>query len=286
MRACDLSVVTGVLFALVVSAAADDTVSAEYQALLDRYRPALVTIKYVQKTQGRFGEFDAEEEINGMLVAADGLVVCSNTALTGGGRWGSRSVPTDIKILVGDDAEGVDATFMARDTELDLAWLQLDERPAQALPFLDLEAAQAAAPPAVLGQRVLTLGMMGKYFGREVLVSEGQIAGRTTKPRRLYVVRGGLDTDPGLPIYLPDGRVLGFAAVQQPDEDEMAAGSRNLTARGRGLVLPIDTVVKATARAREIGAEERREAEKAAPDVDPEAAGAAGADDERDSDEQ
>ncbi len=223
----------------------------EYEAVRAAHGPALVTIRYVQKTQARFGDFEGENEINGVLVAPDGLVLCSNTLL-GGGRRGGRSVPSEIKVLMGGDPVGLDATFIARDTELDLAWLKIKNPPAAALPFVELTPPAENAVKAQLGQRVLALGVMGRFFGQVVLVTDGIVAGRTHKPRELYVVRGNLDTDPGLPVFTTSGQVVGVATIQQPDEDELAGNTANLVARGRGLILPAGTVARATARAREL----------------------------------
>jgi S1-C subfamily serine protease len=269
--------IAAVLVAVAAASAADVDRTAEYETLRSERTPAYVTVKYVQKTQSSWGDWDGEMEVTGLMVAPTGLVMCSNTLLGGGsGRWyGGRSVPTEIKILIGTDTEGLDATFIARDTELDLAWLQIDEPGARTFTHLDLDAAAQDAPAPQLGERILTLGRMGKYYGEEWLVSEGWVAGRTTKPRNLYVVRGWLDTDPGLPVYTSDGAVVGVAAVQRPNRDEVAGSPPNLTARGSGLILPIATVHKATVRAKEILAEEQAEAAAAEEAVESDHGGAA-----------
>lgn len=248
------------------TALCDDQVEAEYQHLLDTYAPTLVTIKFVQKTQGRFGEFEGENEINGVMIEPTGLVLCSNLMLGGSAsrRGGGRSVPSEIKVLIGDDTQGLDAKFVARDTELDLAWLQIKDPGERKFASLDLAAATKDAVTPRLGQRLLTLGVMGRYFGQEVLVSEGFVAGRTHKPRELYVLRGSVDTDPGLPVFTSDGQLAGFACIQQPDSDEVSGNAANLTARGRGLILPVRTVAKAMAQAKEVRSEEVQE-EKAPP---------------------
>jgi S1-C subfamily serine protease len=234
------------------------TTSELYQHVAATYGPAVVTIKFVQKTQGRFGDADNENEINGTMVAADGLVLCSNLLLgAGGGRRGMRSVPTDIRVLVGDDMQGQPARFVARDSELDLAWLRIDVPPGRSYAFVDLENAAKAAGRPQVGERVLALALMGRYFGQAVLVTEGQVAGKTRKPRELYVVRGAVDTDPGLPVFSARAEVIGFACLQQPSAEEVSGNFANLLARGRGLILPIQAVQKATVRAREVEAEEK-----------------------------
>jgi hypothetical protein len=69
----------------------------EYEHLHKTYAPMLVTIKYVQQLQNRFGDFGGENEITGVMVDPTGLVLCSNLMLLGGRpRTGGQSVPTDI----------------------------------------------------------------------------------------------------------------------------------------------------------------------------------------------
>ncbi len=241
----------------------DAAVRAEYEALLKARSPAIVRIKYVQKTQGSFGDYAGENEITGVMIEPTGLVVCSNTRLGGArGRFRSgRSVPTKIKVLIGDDTEGIDARFVARDTELDLAWLRISDPGDRRFAYVDL----ADTEKPVLGQRILALGIMGKYFGETVLVSEGRMAGRTHRPRELYVFRGSLDTDAGLPVFTPAGKLVGFACLQRPDPEEMTGDTSSLTTRGWGLILPADTVARATVRAKEV-----REGEEAEGGDEPE----------------
>ncbi len=261
---------TAMLKKLITNELLDAAVRIEYEQLLENKTNFLVTVKYVQKTQSRWGNWDGEMEISGVMIEPTGLVMCSNTQLGGfRARWGGgRTVPTDIKILIGDDTEGLEADFVARDSELDLAWLQIKEPGDQQFAYLNLPAGAAQNVAPHLGQRILGLGRMGKYFGEVWLVSEGRVAGSTSKPRDLYVVRGGLDTDPGLPVYTTAGDLLGFATIQQPDEDEVAGSPPNLTARGRGLILPARTVLKATARAKDILEAEQAEKEAAEEVVD------------------
>jgi S1-C subfamily serine protease len=242
-------------------APADDAaVRSEYEALLKTQAPALVRIKYVQQTQGARGDYEGENEIVGVMIEPTGLVMCSNTRFGGSrGRFRSgRSIPTKIKVLVGDDTEGLEARFVARDTELDLAWVQIKEPGDRRFACIDLSAAEEP----VLGQRVLTLGLMGKYFGEAVLVSEGRLAGHTHKPRDLYIFRGSLDTDAGLPVFTAAGRLVGFATLQRPEADEVSGDMSGMTTRGYGLILPAATMAKATARAKEVQATEESEEEE------------------------
>ena len=103
--------------------------AGEYAKLLSDTTPALVTVKFVLKIEGQMGKRESETEITGLMVDPTGLVLCANSKL-GLPRimrsFGSAT-PTDIKILIGDDTEGLEAKVMARDTELDLAWVKIKD---------------------------------------------------------------------------------------------------------------------------------------------------------------
>jgi S1-C subfamily serine protease len=222
---------------------------AQFQKLLADAAPATVTIKFVLKTRSSWGESEDEREVSGVMIAPDGLVLCASSNL-GADRWMSRSggtaTPTDIKILVGDDTEGLDARLIARDSELDLSWLRIEDPGERKFAFVPL----GEAPTPEIGERVYSVGRLGKYFDRAPVVREGRIGGITTKPRRLYYPTGDVG-GLGLPCYDGRGEVIGVFVTQLPDPEEMeGAGSEWFG--GYGLILPTTEVIKATRRAQEI----------------------------------
>ncbi len=226
---------------------------SDYEGLVAKRAPVLVTVKFVLKSQGGFGDSEQENEITAIMIDAGGLVLCSNTALAGPRflQRFSRATPTHIKVLVGDDTEGLDGELVTRDSELDLAWVRIKEPGDRKFTHLDLS--QASKPQ--IGQRLLGLRRMGKYFGRAVVVSEGRLGGRAAKPRNLYVPVGGLDVSVGLPVFTVDGEVLGVVVVQMPEHGELEANPRSFMDAGRdmfgGLILPAGDVLEATRRAME-----------------------------------
>ncbi len=239
---------------------------AEYQRINEQVGPALVTVKFVLKVEGggqmsdfMGGNNDSENEVTGVMIDAKGLVLCSNSQIGGyygmmGSMMGGGGVtvtPTDVKVLIGDDTEGLKAKVLARDTELDLAWIQIDKPGDKDLAFVDL----TRSSTATLGQRLLSLGHMGKFFDRAPVVSEGKVCGIAHKPRHLYVPSSDLSADLGLPVFTADGLVVGLVVLQIPDAESSEGGMGAMMGggfRGGGaLILPAEEVVKATKRARE-----------------------------------
>jgi len=210
---------------------------------------AIVTIKFVLKSE----EGEQEEETTGAMMDASGLVICSNKPFGGlMARMGmSVPTPTDIKILVGDDTQGVSAKFLARDTELGLAWLQVEEAPKTPYAFIDF--AQSAEPKT--GEVLYAVSLMGKFFDRAPMLSEGFVTATVTKPRTLIMPSVGIVVggDEGLPIFDANNKVVGFSTLILPEREEMVAGQMQAAMKGflGQMILPSKDVLDATARAKE-----------------------------------
>lgn len=249
--------------------------SADYQKVLQDKAGAFVTIKFVLKMKmGGMGESETETEITGAMIDPKGLVICSNTQL-GGIAGFMRSLgrevsatPTDIKVLAGEDTEGLAAKVLARDTELDLAWVQIKEPGEKKFAFVNLK----EGVDGKVGQLMVGVRRMAKYFDRVTVMTESRVAGVTKKPRKLYVPTLPLTANLGLPVFSAEGKVLGVAVLQMPsDEDQeespaaMFSRMSNLQEMMSGMVLPAAEVVEATQRARQTAATQPADAEEDAP---------------------
>jgi hypothetical protein len=251
-KAGRMIILAGLLAAMAGPAATHADEVTDMQKAAKQFGAALVSIKFVLKMEGQFGDRENETEVTGVMIDPGGLVLASSSQL-GTPRFMRRfgnATPTDIKVLLGDDTEGLPAKVLARDTELDLAWVQLKEPGKKKFDSLDLS---KAAQPAV-GQSLLFLRKMGKYFDRAMTVSDLRVAGRTGKPRDLFIPTGGASLEPGLPVFTPAGEVVGIVVLQLPDADELESNMGALAGLGRdigsGLILPTAEVIKATERAK------------------------------------
>lgn len=254
---------------------------ADYQKVLQEKSPAFVTVKFVLKVQmGGMGENESEMEITGAMIDPKGLVLCSNTQLGGigglmraMGRGEIVTTPTQIKVIVDEDPEGLDAKLIARDTELDLAWVQIEKPGDRTFPAIDL----TKGSEAKVGQPLVGIRRLPKFFDRTAVVSESRVAGIARKPRRLYVPTLPLSSLLGLPIFTAEGRVVGVAVMQMPGEEDEDGGpaaqfSRMSTMQEVmiGFLLPAEDVVEATRRARQAAATKPvADEEQAAPQARP-----------------
>ncbi len=216
--------------------------------ILSSRSAALVTVRFNLKMEGR--DNSDQTELTGVMIDAKGLVLISN-AESGGlfaRFYGMKATPMDMKVLVGDDTVGVDAKIIARDSELDLAWVQIDKPADKPYTFIDF--AQNAKPK--VGDTIYVVSRLGRFFDRSPVIEEARILGEVSKPRPLFI-GGGAPL--GLPIYDAQGRPVGVSTLILPENEEMQEmGQEFQRDLARGLILPAAEVVDATARARESAA--------------------------------
>jgi len=244
----------------------------DYETLIAKSSPALVTIKCVLKMQGPGGSREIEREFTALMVDDKGTVLCASLQLgTSKSMRRYAITPTDIKVLIGDDTDGVKAKLLASDSELDLTWVQIKEPDAKGYAHIDF----TKAATVKLDDRLRMLTRMDKFFDRAPVVNEGRLSGKTKKPRDLLIPSTSLGVEPGMPIFADDGLVIGVVVVQSPDEEEQAAGKRMGSA---ALILPAADVVKATLRAHETAASEDEEEDEEEEEGEEGDEGEAGAD--------
>lgn len=216
----------------------------EYVKIVTDSSPVLVSIKYVLKIDmGGQGQ-EREAEAVGVMIDGKGLVLCSGVdmgAIPGGGRPGLTVTPTKIKVLVGDDTEGLEAKLISRDSELDLAWVQID-KPADK-PYSHVDFAKSA--PAAQGEKLVMITRLDKFFDRAVAVSDFRVGAVVKKPRTLLVPADAIRAY-GRPVFSAAGQVVGFAIVAAPSQEEAAEEGGF---RGAIVVLPGSEVAAATERA-------------------------------------
>jgi hypothetical protein len=96
-----------------------------------------------------------------------------------------------------------------------------------------------------VGQTMLMIRRMGKFFDRSLFVTETKMGGTTRKPRKLYVPA---DQMPSLciPLFTTDGQVIGTTVIQVPEDAE---NNPRAGRDGGVMILPAAEVAKATKRA-------------------------------------
>lgn len=226
-----------------------------YQSIVSTVTPALVTIKFMMKISSPRGDTERPMEVSGVMISKDGLVLASNWVLNPyAGRAADMSaVPTDLKVLIDDDTEGVPARLIATDKELDLAWVKIDQPAAGGYKALDF----AASSTPELGAELVCVDRMGKLVDRAPKLMVGRAAGLTAKPRKLFMTDGLDASYPGTPAFTADGKLVGLVSLQLPDGefDETVMGELR---RLGPVILPAENIVSSTRRVLEQEAERTR----------------------------
>jgi len=275
VAALSFSVLSGVCApAHAAQPAKSDDAGAAYKRLMTSVGPALVTLKFVMKFEGagseRFGEAGRDVEYTALMMEPGGLVLVSNAKMGGlSARSGMAANPTNIRVLIGDDTEGLKGKILARDTDLDLCWVQIDDEKAKGKTFEFVDFASGA--PAEVGDRLFMVDRMGKFFDHALSVNEGRVGGKTRKPRALLVPTGfpgGPGQLLGSPMFNADGKVVGVNIVQLPDKEDVEGGESGGEGNSGVLLLPASEVIKATARGKEMAAKAPKEEPKPEPKKD------------------
>jgi len=262
------------------STRADD--AAEMKGILESKAGSIVALKTVIQMRisgrGTGGEQESESEVAGVMISPDGLVVCSNMMLSGpvgmvrrmlGSNMPGLNISSDVKsvkVILGADDEELDAKILARDEDLDLAWIQI-EQPEKTFEAVD----PTKGVEAELGARLIGVRRMGKMFDRVPVAALATIVGQTERPRKLLVPQEELLSIVGLPVFNRGGEFVGIVITQLPEPGEGVAGGNPLSALSSmssmqegmtGLVLPAADVLRATERAK--AGEGEKPAEEAA----------------------
>ncbi|MEE9297216.1 MAG: serine protease [Phycisphaerae bacterium] len=242
------------------SAAGEDP---DFKKIIDRHAPSIVTVKFVLKMQfGMMPDNESESEIPGVMIDPKGLVLCANSQLAGPMGMLKRfmppgmqmtSEPKDLKVIIGADDEEYDAKIVARDSDLDLAWIQIEDAPDKKFAAADLS--KASTP--VLGEKLYCVRRLGKLYNRAPAVRVGRVCGVTESPRELYVSNTELSYSLGLPVFQPSGELAGMVVMQMPEEEEVEGAFNPMSMLGSmgsmmemftGVILPAKQLASATKR--------------------------------------
>lgn len=219
-----------------------------YNTVKEAVVPAIVRVKVVMSMESTWGGDPEEQEMEvaGVLISADGQVLLTNSMMGGlyGMMGGFQMTPRDIKVMIGDDTEGVPATLVARDSDRDLCWIKLDDEPEEALPFINI--AEDTVRPT-LGQQIFQVKRLGEFFDRAPVINEARVTAELSKPRDLLYAGEG-DVEVGLPVVDASGKFAGLVVTQLPGSDEMesAGGFDNWSDSYIWAILPAAEIAKAT----------------------------------------
>ena len=209
----------------------------EHARLLERLAPSIVSVKVVLKTEFNMGESTQDQEstleARGAIVGENGLIMLWNSQLSAsrlmeavsqmneGSGFQLKMTPTDFRVTLPGETIEHAAFLAAADSDLDLAFLQLEKPPAKKLPAISFAGGRALD----IGDPVFGVARLSPGFDRAPFLATARIAGRLEKPRRAWILDASADLL-GLPVFDLQGNAVGVVVtVFSRSGDGSAQGS-------------------------------------------------------------
>jgi hypothetical protein len=177
------------------------------------------------------GSQETNVEALGVAVDRTGLVMMSSGHLgssfsqnIAGRRISQKSTPSNFKVIFGNEADEYDAVLAAKDSKLNLAFVQIKDLKGKEIKFQEFSETQEP----LVGQQIVSVLRYGRGFDFAPHFRLGRIAGEIKMPRKMWAVTGASGI--GLPVYDLSGKVLGVLATQSGSSG--AGGGRGM----RGLM--------------------------------------------------
>ena len=174
-----------------------------------------------------------------------------------------KLTPAEFHVRIRGAEKEQRAFLAASDTELDIAFLQIEPVPSEPLAAIDFTAAGKAG----IGQTVVSVSRLGQAFDFAPYFETARIGGELVKPRRAWILDFGLSAL-GLPVFSSSGEPIGvLTTVLSRLPAEAATDSTDFTslfpfARQRSESGSVGVFVLPTARLRGVVAEVRKRADQ------------------------
>jgi hypothetical protein len=202
---------------------ADDD-GVRYAGVLRNVAPAVVTVMVVTKTTmqsgGRSADHESRYEIPGVVVDASGLIMTSIVPFSpermlkmlahadDGDMPQIKTAASEIKVLFEQDQKESGAFLAATDSNLGLAFIQLEAPAGRKLGVVDFS---HPGSPAI-GDTIVAVSRLGKGFDATPYFTTARLSGEVTKPRKAWVIDRMIMTL-GLPVFSLAGNVLGVLSL-------------------------------------------------------------------------
>jgi hypothetical protein len=187
-----------------------DPAGGDLERALEANAPAIVSLQFLLKYEGGY---ESSSWAHGAVVDPDGLVLLSASDL-----GGSDAKIADIKVLFGSDPKEWSSILVARDTSLDLAFVQILGTEGRPFRHVDLaKSASARAKEPRLGETIVGISRTGRGFDYAPSVQRLYFTCRIDAPRKMWDFRGDF-AEAGLPVFDLAGNAVAVLTKQASAE--------------------------------------------------------------------
>lgn len=210
----------------------------DLEALLDGVAPAIVSLQFLVK-------FESGEEgttwAHGTVVDPTGLVMLSNSDVAAG-----EAKVAEIKVVFGNDPKEWEGVLVARESTLDLAYVQVLGLGETKVPALDLaKAVESRKGDPRLGEPLFGASRAGRGFDYAPSIARSYLTCRIENPRRMWDLAGDF-YESGLPLFDMSGRPAAILVNQTSTAGADEGGGSHSGV----FALPLGPVVKSLEQAR------------------------------------
>jgi len=236
-------------------APAGTTQTNSYAQLVQKVAPNIVTVRIVAKFEIKAeGETQTEESkftLQGAVITSDGLIMLSGVLLSSesfkqlagiqGDEVNFTVTPQSFKVIFGQETEENDATLVAIDSQLAIAFIKvrdLGERKLTPIEFKEVN--------PTIGSELVTISRLPRGYDYAPYFSTGRVISEVSKPRRAFLLEGNI-TELGLPVYTMGGEAIGVMVPLSHglDDEETDFGFRsNFGSNDRALFLVPTSALK------------------------------------------
>ena len=262
------------------SAMPKDADQTYFQGLLKDQSPSIMSMKILLQVQitamGNTDEREVNVDGNAVVITKDGLLMMSSDAFNGpqrmsqrmrrGGRGGGRgggggggdfdvvAEPLEISVLIPGTEEEREATLLATDSKLNIAFVKLDD-----VAGLDLHPVTFSGDTKIaLGEELTGINLEPAGLDYAPYFETVRVTGQIHQPRSMWRVSGGFG-ERGLPLFNRDGKAVGILSPQEmPDDGTGQAGFGG--GQERTFLIPSNAVEGAIKQAIKKATEEKNKA--------------------------
>ncbi len=245
--------------------------------LIARHADSIVSIKFVRETKIPMMQIDEETsgEAHGVVLSKDGLVLTASSTFEGGvagqmmRMMGQeievKTTVSDLKVRFGTEEKEYDAQLVAKDSNLGLAFLKIQDLGDRSTKPLSVLESRATA----VGADVLCLCRMGRGFDSAPMISRAYVTAAVERPREMWALNLEGANLLGMPAFTEAGALVGFLSLQRGAEgaESKASGFLGIASSAQnmgGFLIPAKALKPLVEAATKQAAELAKEAAEAA----------------------